>query len=277
MKQKEITEIIDDIREAFLDIGTLDEQDNVQWYCYIISTYDNLYKEDVSKEFKKPVSMVALATSLLNKDELEAEGLDYKKTVKLYITADYFSKNEIIPKLEDRVLHRGILYDVVKVKAICIADSDLLYAVFVREAELTAQSEEHSNQVDSLFTHDATKPLSLDLPAKLVSATNDNEYEIISGINDKLKISINDETAQTFTLVEGTRTKEQIVAELQSKFDLTFGLNQVIVNLDSSGHIVIETIKRGTSAKIEIYAVQYSCYLLFGFRIGIYQGSMGIT
>lgn len=289
MKQREVDEIIGDIREAFMDVGTIDDTPNVQWLSRLIDEHDELYQQDVNPAYAAPVDIVALVMGGTRKSELEEIGLDYRKVTKLYIASTDFSLNGIEPREEDRLIHKGIKYNVLRIKPTSIADTDLMYTVFVQESPFTAQSEEYREKIEPNFEPDATQseqdtgttgdpvaPVSgqtyANKPAEVISAAADDGYEIAADVNDKLKINLNQTTEATITLAEGVWTKEQLVADMQAKLDASFGASQILVSLNDTNHVVMRTTRLGSTAFIEIKVVAGSCYLTLGYKIGVYQG-----
>jgi hypothetical protein len=284
MNVREVREIIGDISEAFNDIGTIEEEANIEWLPYKFTQFDSLYRQDVNKVFENAIEMVALVTGPQRKDVLENEGLEYEKIEKAYVTADYFTGNDLVPGSKDFLRHKGIVYNISKLRDIAIADQPLLYVVFLEEADFTKQSEEYREQLHPFFEPDVTQAETetgttgtsglsyADYPAEIISELSESSYEVITGLNDKFRLNLSGIAEEEIILPGGTHTNSEIVTILQDLFNTAFGVGNIIVALTPGEEISISTISTGPTATLEIVLVPGNCYLLFGFVVGVYRG-----
>jgi hypothetical protein len=288
MRRAEVDEIINDINEAFIDVGTIDNKPNIGWLARKLDQRDSLYKQDSNPQYNNAVGLQGLVLGGTLKSELDNIGYDYRKVSKIYIAGNQFTKNSVTPVEADRIIHNDIKYNVLRIIPTSIANTDLMYRVYIQEAPFITQEEEYREKLDPTFEPDATQAeeetdttgVSIyeysDYPAEIKSEYSDDNYEIVLDVNDKIKLELNETTEVIVTLSAGVWTKDEIRDDMQLLFDSAFGAGQVLVSIDAENKIVWNTERKGSTAFLELKVVAGSCYLSFGFKIGKYQGSKNL-
>ncbi len=285
MTKAEIEEDLEDIEDIVRDIGEEDRTANTTYLRLKISNYDKTYLEDVSKAFD-PFLIPSVDYGDVTASELTELGLDFKKMRKIFIAQKSLDGHGIeSPREQDRIRHRGIIYDILRFKEHPLHGRNYGYVLMLKEAIFTAQDEERREEIDPQFEPDAlqaeddtdtTKVRTdefEDVPAKVIG-TIIELYDIVAGFNDQFSMDIDNLGAQTITLVEADdQTAADIAADMQTKFDTAFG--SVVVNITAdSGLIIIKTLSVGeTNAEIEILDVANDAYMDLGFKSGVTKGN----
>ncbi len=277
MYRQDTDELIADIREAFLELGVLQikgqkETYNIIWKKNIVESYDPLYKQVDSPEFED-FKMFGLSLNQVSRDEMEKEGLDYKKLSKTYIDGSQFSQYEFVPKLSDRIEHRGILYDLVKIKPISIADTEILYVIYFAESTLIAQSDERQKEVEPFFEMNNADRDDITYYPASVMLKKRNLYEVRN--YNKLLFRINNEASITITLDEGDYLFSEFYIYLKSKVETAFSSN-LLINMREN-NIYIETKEEGDNAVFDIIYIDMNAYLVLGIEVGKYRGKTVIA
>lgn len=95
----------------------------------------------------------------------------------------------------------------------------------------------------------------------------------IDANNDALTIKVDGITSGAITLSVGSYTQEELVAELQAKINadetLSAAGKSVVVSLDASNNIVINSNEYGASSKVEITAVDVNTAAQLGLSVAI--------
>ena len=290
MHGNEVDELRADILDAFKDLGTestpLEEVNNIEWYSFIQSSYDDLYLEDTEKEFSSPIPMIGLCLGNTPKSELEELGLGFDFLEKLYITADQFIKNSIKLQVGDRYSHRGIKYDIIRYKKVSLASKhDVFYIVYAKETDLSAQSVEHRLEVSP--TTDIDKGLE-DTGTTITDSRTDHfleynasvvldiggPFDIIGGSEDSIRVHIIDGDLDSgltkdIQLDEDLYVRSEMVIHLQNKFNVQFGDDTFLVS-EIDDKINIEYQTYGENVGFELQLCSSPAYSVLGLSPGMY-------
>lgn len=281
MLKTDVDEIQQDILEAFKDVGTLSKEVNIFWWKRVHSDYDGITKQSTDKSYVE-YEMNGLVTSNVTIDEKTLLGLDDRTNLKVYIVGKEFVDYKIKPNDADRVNHNGIVYEVEKIKPIMLADTEMLYAVFLQEAEFAAQEEGYREEVDPVFEIDKSQAeyetdstgINVNLyqlfPA-IVSGTQVGDFIIETGVNDTILMKLNG-LQKTIVLDEGTRTAAEVVADFKVKSDIEYGDKQVDA-YEQDGMVFMRSYRIGIDEDIEIKTVAKSVYIVLGWVVGNYVGT----
>lgn len=281
MVLKDVESIENDITEAFADLGTLDFEKNIQWFKRKHSAYDVVYDEDILKKYYNPTYLYGLMSGLANKDELTKEGLNYDRASKCYIVGKSYRDAGIVPKEWDRLIHKGIKYDIVSIKPYSYGDISFLYKVYLIESAVASQTEEVREEQDPYFevdkSQEATETDTTGVNAGIFEDTVANilgdvegDFDIMLDENDKVKLTV-DGVTDTIQLAEAIHSAVEVVTDMQTKIDATFGSDKLLVYVNGD-FVGIKTVAVGVSAVFSIISVTNSVYDTLGWSIGQYSG-----
>lgn len=118
----------------------------------------------------------------------------------------------------------------------------------------------------------ADKPLSLTAATSAqVLGTRQDVFEIKEGVNDKLKIDIDNAGAGTgteITLAAGVWHAGQIANMINAALG-----NAPIASTDGFGRIKLQSLTTGTASEIDIQAIANDAYKTLGFTVGVINGT----
>ncbi len=264
-KLKEANELVSDIREAFDELGG-----PIIWKKQVVNTYDTLYKE-VTNPVYIDYEIFGLSLKQVRKEELEEEGLDFRKTMKSYIDASQFSGNDIEPSVEDRVFYKGVLFEVVKINPLIIYDNMIFYTIFFCEATLSSQTEEYIAENEKFFeiNNDTYEESRVLYPASILGSIA-KEYYVFNNVNNMLKIRADDNSDYILAIDEFDYTGLELVEYFNTKFVAEY--NYIEAFLDS-GKIGFRTITKGSNSVLNVLYIENLCYNEIGILVGKYVGS----
>lgn len=288
----DIEELAQDIHEAISELGATNDDSNITWKKIIPSRHDSLYGEDVSCAYRD-YEVTGVYWSLMDESKLSMIGSKEDKFRKLAIARYSFenAKNvetgdieDITPKEEDRLIKRGVLYNVTRIRPLELGDANFIYLVYIEEAKLSDQDEAYREKKQPYFEPDSSQGetqtndtgvndnIYSDKPAKVTGSVIDT-YDIITGYNDKMSLKVNGSSAVEVTLSAGSDvTAEDIAIEIQSAVDTELGPDRLVAG-SNSGYVEIYTVAVGPEATLEIANIADNCYTTLGFEVGEVTGS----
>ena len=285
MLQAELEELGADIQDAIQDIVLLDgyEQTNLVWKSRTHSEYDTVYKQDVNKVFTD-YDITVLIVKTVPRDELTNAGIDKTKVAKIYITQYELDRVSLELNEADRCVFQGVTYEVVKIEPLAqLGGKDVIYKVYIQEAAFSAQTEEYREKEDPYFEIDKSQPVDatdtsevnadkfIDTAAEVIG-TVAPPFVIMAADNDKLKLRVNDALEFDVTLAEGSYTADDMVIELQTKFDAAFGSGILTAFKTVTNRVGVRTVLVGVDAEIILKAVTNSAYSDLGWTVTTYTG-----
>jgi hypothetical protein len=93
-------------------------------------------------------------------------------------------------------------------------------------------------------------------------------FVVSTGVNDKLKIDVDNAGAITVTLTAGTWEAHEIAYQINSTADMPD-----IARADNEGRLVLESPTTGSSSEIDIQSVGNNAYATLGLSVGVNAGS----
>jgi hypothetical protein len=291
MEEIDIDELTQDIHSAISELGNTGDNQSILWKKVIPSNYDKVYNEDVSLAYRD-FEVSGVYWSLMDESKLSMIGSKEDKYRKLCIARYSFenAKNietteleSIIPKEEDKLVKRGVLFNVTRIRPLELGDKNFVYLVYVEEANLSEQPEKYREKKQPYFEPDSSQDenqtndtgandnIYSDKPAKIVGSVIDT-YDITPGYNDKFLFSINGSDGVEVTLSSGTDISAEIIAdEIQSVADTEIGVGRLIAD-DNNGYVELYTNTKGEEATLEILDIANNCYVTLGFEVGEVTG-----
>lgn len=277
MKKSEGIELTNDVDEALIELGTMDDTENIVWRERLRSVPDMTYLHE--KDFT-PVftdhKMFCLPMGQLTKEEILKEGLAGGLYYKYYVSGKQFEdvREGFIPKNADRIIHRGISFEVEKEKTIQVGEVNILYVVYAKESPLGVQTEDYREKTDPYFEYDASQEvdatndvvdnsnLFVDYPAR-VEITG--EFPILVwGSDSNFCYKTNDMGEPVvYTITPGTYTMEEFITAFKP-------VNVEIVQ--DSGKYYLQTTKLGKEVSLAVVVTTDSINDLIGVPVGIYYG-----
>lgn len=263
-KAKEAKELVTDIRDAFDELGGV-----LIWKKQVVTEYDTLYKEVNNPEYVD-YEMFGLNLKQVRKEELEQEGLDFRKTMKSYIDSSQFSDNKIEPDVEDRVFYGGILFEVVKINPLVMYDNNIFYVVFFCEATLSSQTDEYIEKTEKFFEID-NKKYEVEIerfPAELIGSKSP-DYFVFDSSSNRMLIRADKQVDFSISIPEFDYTINELVEFFNSAFSLEYPFLECF---NSAGKVGFRTLSKGKESTINILYIENLCYNEIGIIVGKYSG-----
>jgi hypothetical protein len=141
MRGQDYRDMMDDVADVLEDVGTVDGEPNITWYHRNHDTYDELYKEDVTKNFTA-YKMRGLIFNTRPRLAVTQPGLDTTIDTKVIISPKEFGRYGLTPSVSDRLLVDGVLYNVGDQFVYREGDADTLGVVDQRELSVTRTESE---------------------------------------------------------------------------------------------------------------------------------------
>lgn len=276
----DVQEIQQDILDAFLDVGTIDEKVNIYWWKRVHADFDTTTQQSTDKNYVE-YEMNGLVTSNVTMDEKTLLGLDDRTVLKFYVVGIEFDNYGFQPNDADRVNWNGIVFEVKKIKPIMLADKALLFAIFIQEAEFAVQEEGYREEVDPNFEPDKSQAIDetdttgvniniYELFPAIVVGNEIEDFIISAGSNDTILMRLND-LQKTIVIDPGILTAAEIVTDLKAKLDAAYGPKQVDA-FEQDGTVSLRSFRIGTDEDVEIETVDNSIYADLGWKIGTVTG-----
>lgn len=285
MIEREFANIADEIRDALEDVSTVTEgtlvQTNMVWKRRVPSSHDQLYREDVDKDYiEYPVAGYFI--SPMPVAEQSVMGADLRDDAKILIPPFYFEQHGFSPKMGDQCVYKDVVYDVVKDRedhyanwGINLGPRKVLWMFRVKESMIGQQtleaieSEEPYESPLSGVTDTNTTGAGDDYrqtePARLV--TSDEPFVFAADSNWAV-------TYQSLyyegTIMAGSYTAVTLAAALRSDFRV-LGLDLRIEAVGSK--VRIYTPVEGRIVTLTLEDVADSAYAVLGLTPGTYTGS----
>jgi hypothetical protein len=280
LKEWEVDEIIVDIKEAFQELGTVDNANNIIWRRRLPNEPDfAYYREKNLERLYTNYEMTVLSIGEPSREELLNEGLDDRGIQKMYIDGSQFTQYEddtltkFRPDYSDAIIYKGIQYEVSKIRPIRISDKAIVYIVFMIESEVFNQTEEYREEKDPYFEID----MSQEVQSTNDTGANDNllvDYGVvletggppyfITSTSNMLYFKTEPEgDVIELELPLGTHVPDTLVNE--------FDIEGITVEL-GDGNLIIKTDILGKDAYLELVIGDNSAYTTLGLEVGIYEG-----
>jgi hypothetical protein len=278
LTRSEVDEMVEDISDAFLELGTLEDEPNLIYKRRLWKNPDRTYlaEEDYDPVFRD-YEMHGISLGLLDRKEAEEIGFSDDLIFKYYITGDQFfqynADNDIFePRSYDRILHRGTIYEIVRKKQILISETAVIYLIFAKEGAITLQSEAVRDKAVPNFEFDADREITsetdttkrnmfMNLPAEVKG------YHAfpttVWNIENKFTYSINNGEPITVALEPKSYTVEEFLEDFRPE-----GLR---VEMDND-IVILKTVELGKRTRLDILFDENNMYELLGITAGTYFG-----
>lgn len=277
MRKSEGIELTNDVDEALIELGTMDDEPNIVWRERLQSIPDMTYlhEKDFTPKFTDH-KMFCLPMGQLSNEEILNEGLAGGSFYKYYISGKQFEDVRVgfEPKNADRIIHRGVSFEVEKKKKIQVGEVNILFVVYAKESPIAIQTEVYRETTDPYFEYDASQEvdatndvadnsnLFVDYPAR-VEITGDFPI-LVWGSDSNFCYKTSDmETSVIYTVTPGTYTMEEFITAFKPA-------NIEIVQ--DSGKYYIQTKALGKEVTLSVIITTNSINDLIGVPVGIYYG-----
>lgn len=276
MKRFEGIDLNRDVDEVFLEVG-IDKESNIIWMERVYSMPNRTYLvEDDFKPIFNNFNLKCLPLGQLREEEILKEGLAGGKFFKFFISAFQFDsvKDNFKPKNADRLKHRGIIYEVEKIKTFQYTERDNYFVIYGKESPIGIQDEIYREKVDPYFEYDASQE---------ITSTNDKfdnsnlfvDYPVEIEIKGDFPILVwevdNGFLYKTETMEEPVRYEIPAGTYTIEEFADVFkpeGLK--IVKRENKYYI--QTISLGKKAELDVLIDDETIYDLIGVSVGLYKG-----
>jgi hypothetical protein len=273
MLHSDILAIRSEIMETLLDFGTDEKETNIIWKKIIPSEYDVLFKQDVSKSFIDYAIRGVYINPRKNMD-LTIQGYDPLLGAGLIISKEEFDAIEIAPKASDWVEVEGIVFSISKLNYIKLAGQQLFFMVYLKEAELSAQSEERIKEEEPYYPIEEGTNTQFTVSYPAIAMGTIEEFFYIDTTNNILSLAINTLATVTLAVDEDTYSAHELANNIQVKINSS-GLGTLNLYATSDvGFVGLRTVRAGILASLTIISIANSIYDTIGIAVGTTIGSI---
>lgn len=273
MLHSDILAIRSEIMETLLDFGTDEKATNIIWKKIIPSEYDTLFKQDVSKSFID-YSIRGVYINPRKNMDLTIQGYDPLMGAGLIISKEEFDAIEIAPKASDWVEVEGIVFSIKKLNYIKLAGQQLLFMVYLKEAELSAQSEERIEEEEPYYPIEAGTETQFTVSYPAMVEGDIEEFFYVDTTNNVLSLAINTLATVNLVVDEDTYSAKELANNIQVKINASALGTMSLYATSDVGMVGLRTVRAGILASITIISIANSIYDTIGVAVGTTIGSI---
>ena len=285
MRGQDYRDMADDVADVLDDVGTVDGEPTIIWYHRNHDTYDELYKEDVTKSFTE-YKMRGLIFNTRPRLAVTQPGLDTTIDTKVMISPKEFARYQLTPSVADRLLVDGVLYNVggddKSLVPVRFGGYGVCYMIKVVSAPPAQQPTEtaEKNQPYANNTDASGDPLDANttgvndeiydkFPAVAVSTVRSSV--VVPTENSSLSLKYNGGIENVITLSSGIFTLGDLASAITDEAQNILGANTFRAVVNTEGYLQLESFDVGPQVSFEITATE-SLNRVLGIAAGVYKG-----